>query len=997
MKRVSLTGFLFSCLTLSLGLGAEPVTLPADLAYYEEKVAPILSKHCFSCHSASEGNGKGHLFLDSAEALLRGGKSGPAVIPGNAASSLVAKAVRQETPDLAMPPKYRMAAEEIEIIEKWISDHNAAAPAMVEGTQLPELEVFDLKGRRDSHWCWQPVKVAKAPAASDPRFDGSEIDRWIFASLKERGFQPAERAGKRELIRRLSFDLTGLPPTPGEVAEFVADESAEAYGKLVDRLLASPRFGERWARHWMDLMRYSETYGHEFDYEIHGSWRYRDYLIRSFNQNISYPQLVREHLIGDLLEKPRIDPETGLNESVIGTAALWFADQSHSPVDAKAAELALIDNQIDTITKSFQGLTVSCARCHDHKFDAISQADYYALYGIMQSTHQTYQPLLDPSKLAQATGAVREAAEALQADIAKLPSEHQTLLEAAASGEATKGTQVLWDDPNFLSVPAQAPWQGWAVNGAPIDDLLVKANEYVAVEKGDKLELVQPTRPNLDTRRPGHGAQLIVSSPSFPVKARYVHVLVSGEGAKAQLVLNNFKLIRAPIYGGLEKPINSDKPHWVSFDLKGSWARGDQYSDGANRAYVQLFDIGVQTAAGVGQVAGPRSHFQCYGLLLSDDKAPPAPSLTSGRGEALSKLVQEGKVELPALDQLLSLQRQGMAQTEWLTAAQEGTGWDSPLFVRGDHTAPGDAVPRRFLEAISGSEPAKLAVGESGRRFLCEQILAQDNPLTNRIIVNRLWYHLFGAGIVRTVDNFGLLGELPSHPQLLDAMAIEFAQSGSSIKHMIRTIVMTETYRQSATSDDPKAQKEDPLNRMVYRQNVRRLSAEAIRDSLLSVSGSLDESRYGEPVAVHLTPFMQGRGRPKKSGPLDGANRRSIYQGVRRNFLSSFMLSFDCPAPNTPMGRRNSTNVPTQALILMNDPLVHQLASRFRQRIFKEAGPTLDERLEYAFLQALSRSPSEEEKAAFSEFINQHPDGELEAWSDAAHAIFNLKEFIFIE
>ncbi|KAB2648814.1 MAG: DUF1549 domain-containing protein, partial [Verrucomicrobia bacterium] len=372
-----------------------------DLEFFEKHVRPLLADRCFKCHSEQSEKLKGGLKVDSRAALLRGGETKPALVPGHPEQSLLIEAINYSNPDLQMPPKIRLSTEEIEALTLWVK-HGAPWPssalARVATAPTNAAAVFDLEKRKQDHWAWSPILKRTLPNVTDRTWSANPVDQFVLAKLEASKMAPAPDAERRTLIRRVYFDLIGLPPTPDQVAQFAANDSPQAYSELVDQLLASPRFGERWGRHWLDLVRYAETLGHEFDYEIPNSFRYRDYVIRALNDDVPYDHFLREHLAGDLLEHPRINSVSGLNESVIGPGFFWFGQQTHSPVDVRLHQSELIDNQIDVMTKTFLGLTVACARCHDHKFDPIPTRDYYSLYGILSSSRYAQRPLFASGK-----------------------------------------------------------------------------------------------------------------------------------------------------------------------------------------------------------------------------------------------------------------------------------------------------------------------------------------------------------------------------------------------------------------------------------------------------------------------------------------------------------------------------------------------------------------------------------------------------------------------
>ena len=823
--------------SLALGAPAEP---PVDAAYFETTIRPLFAKHCASCHDAKKA--KGGLELTGRAAALAGGESGPALVPGDAAKSRLVQAVHYDGA-LKMPPKGKLAAEEIQALSLWV---RGGAPWPEAGEARSTAKPFDVKAIAAGHWAYAPMKPSP----------GANID----ALWKQTGKEPE----RRSLIRRLTFDVTGLPPTPAEMTAFLNDTSPDAYAKLVDRLLASPAYGERWARHWLDLVRYAETQGHEFDFEIPDAWRYRDYVVRAFNDDLPYNQFVREQIAGDLLP-PRWHPAENWNESLIATGFWCLGEGKHSPVDVRQEQADRIDNMIDVFGKTFLGQTIACARCHDHKFDPIRTRDYYALYGILSSSR--YQRAFIDRV---ANGGVAE----------PVPAPPR-----AGSVPAYESFGPGWRERWFVTGPAFArPGEGPPFSG-----------------------------------RDGVGFAGSLRSPTITLAKPFLGVRVAGKQTKVRLVVDGLQLIQDPIYGGLSRGIDHDDYRWLNFDVR-MWA--------GHAAYLEFLDEGPGTFA-VSEVAFSDA-------ALAEAAAPgPTPGTLTAR------------------------------EARRAPAMAEGTGRDERVFVRGSPKTLGEVAPRRFMELF----PAELPAHGSGRRELADAVADPAHPLTARVFVNRVWQHYFGDGLVPSVDDFGHQGTKPTRAELLDALAAEFVQSGWKVKALQRRILMSGAYRTQA--------------------KVRRLEAEAIRDAMLAVSGRLDAAAGGPGVPPYLTEHMSGRGRPGASGPLDGLGRRSLYLQVRRNFLNPMFLAFDYPTPFTTMGRRGTSNVPAQALVMLNNPFVRQQAELWAKR---GSGPR-DARIRRMYAEAFAREPSEAELFIARASV---PHDNPAEWAALAHALFNAKEFVFL-
>ncbi|HZT78655.1 MAG TPA: PSD1 and planctomycete cytochrome C domain-containing protein [Gemmataceae bacterium] len=1099
---------------LALVAATAPAAEPAadGLEFFEKRIRPLLVENCHGCHSTGKKQ-KAHLSLDNRAGLMKGGDTGPAVVPGKPEASLLIKAVRYQDAELRMPPRRKLPDAAIADLTAWVK-MGAPWPKEAGPGGGGTKGAFDLRERR-KHWCWQPLRVTPPPAVRRPEWVRNPVDAFLLAKLEAAGIQPAPPADKRTLLRRVTFDLTGLPPTPQEIDDFLKDDSPDAYEKVVDRLLASPAYGERWGRHWLDLVRYAETCGHEFDFDLPEAHEYRDYVIRAFNDDVPYDQLVTEHVAGDLLPRPRRRAD-GANESVLGTGFWFLGEMKHSPVDVRQDEAERMDNQIDVFSKAFLGLTVSCARCHDHKFDAITQKDYYALVGYLESSRlqrafldppEQLRPVLARLRRLHAEGealAAAATARTLQARLGRLADhllrggpDWERAAENAGPGqllypwkllggcrtaeEFTAKRRELVGRMKAQARQAEAAtaratafadfakegYRDWAVTGEAFGDR--PGGVSVATLQGDRRSPVKAVRPaglahsgTLSNRLLGN-----LRSRTFTIEKKRILYHVAGTGGQVNLVLDNYQLIRDPIYGGLTFTVRSgDRFEWRVMDVS-RWV--------GHRAYVEVLDEGP------GNVAVDR-------ILFSDDGPPPEPpnrallqllddpALTTR--EALARKYQQllldvagqwrdGKlasapdsrdrvallnaalqdvrlaaIAVPAAekeqedyDRLLALMGQfqqieaTIPPPRRALAMADGTGWDERVFIRGNHKSLGEPAPRRFLEAVAGADQPAPAKG-SGRLELARRLTDPSNPLLPRVMVNRLWKHHFGEGIVRSVDNFGALGEAPTHPELLDWLAREFmgepgasAPGGTasapggrwSLKHLHRLMVTSSAYRMASRGDpsplplSPKqgrgvgvrAEEADPQNRLLHRMPVRRLEAEAVRDTMLAVSGRLDRRMGGPGVMPYLTPFMLGRGRPGHSGPLDGDGRRSVYLAVRRNFLNPMFLAFDYPIPFTTMGRRGVSNVPAQALTLMNNPFVLQQAQTWARRVLAEEGRTPRERVTALYLTAFARPPAESELAAALAFLEEQGKqygkaDDPRAWADLCHVLMNVKEFIFV-
>lgn len=938
-------------LLLLAACGSAVAATPEQVEFFESRIRPVLAQECYECHSEA-GKQKGGLLLDSRPGWQAGGDTGAAITPGNTTASLLLASIRHEHADLKMPKNgARLDDSVIADFEKWISegafDPRDSAPSVEQLAK--ETDWSAVLERRKQWWCFQPVKAGKLTGNENAQEVAAEIDRQWLVKLEMEGLTAAGPTDAATLIRRATFILTGLPPTPEEVAAFVAGfgKVDGVYERLLDRLLASPAYGERWARHWLDWVRYAESHGSEGDPRIPYAWRYRDYVIRSFNEDVPYPQRVREAIAGDLLARPRIT--NGLNESALGIGQLRMVLHGFSPTDSLEELVNFTDNQIDTVTKAFQALTVSCARCHNHKFDAISQADFYSLYGIFTSTKPAVVDVSAPGVGDAERARLRELKSQIKKVMADAWAEAVEKMPVKPMPEEAKQPTITktWDLNN----------ERVYCDGNGIEQGVTKAGEFsISLEGRGIIARIHPRGYFSDLVSTKDRAVLI--SSRFKNEGGTLWMRTSGAGgAVAKYVVQNY-----PRTGNIHraKELKEDKDTvlgWHKLDLN-YWKGDDLFLQ-----VTTVADMPVQTKQDERSWFGITEAFVTLG-----SESPPAVviggnpreavaawranSMSDAQAELLGALLRQGKLpndvrSVPKAAALLEQYREAESKFPQPLRAPgvlEADSYDAALFVRGDHKQPAYVVPRRFLEGIN---PSPYQTQGSGRLELAESLTDENNPLTSRVMVNRLWHHVFGRGLVGTPDNFGRLGELPSHPELLDALAAHFQKSGGSLKQMIKALMMTQAFQLSDQGSAQASQK-DPENKLLSQWTVRRLEAEAIRDSILMLSGKLDNQMYGEPV--------YGK---------DG--RRSIYVGVIRNSLEPFLSAFDMPVPSSTRGRRDVTNVPAQSLALLNDPVIMNWSSNWARRVMTE--PEEDDPINRMFMQALGRPATAKERLASRQFV----------------------------
>ncbi|MCH7685602.1 MAG: PSD1 domain-containing protein [Planctomycetes bacterium] len=785
---------------------------PAKFKFFESKVRPILANRCYECHGPDVDEPEAGLRLDSLAAMLIGGRTGPAIEPKRPDKSLLILQINHDPTVAGMPPKKKLPRAEVAALTKWVAmgapwpDAKVPVrPAAVK--QTPDVEFTE---QEKSFWAFQPVVSPPLPPVRNSDWPQSPVDHFVLAKLEASGLQPAPRADRRTLIRRTTIDLLGLPPTPAEVDTFLADDSPAAFARLIDRLLASPHYGERWGRHWLDVARYADSNGMDNNMAHTEAWRYRDYVIRAFNKDKPYDQFVREQIAGDLLRRARGSrDDAGKNrwhagrvpddwdtpfEGLIATTILMIGPKMLAEDDPVKQQMDIVDDQIDTVGRAFMGLTLGCARCHAHKFDPIPTADYYSLAGIFKST------------------------------------------------------KVM------LTYRVDSKWNTRAMGDAALEQRLSELER--------QLDYLDET-----------------------------------------VVLGNF--------------------------------------------------VGKE-----------------------DEKK----RLT----ERLKKVKEE------------------YAKIPKIMAVEEGRVEDLQVFVRGNHLTRGALAPRRFLRIIAGNDQPPLSDRESGRRELAEWLTRPDHPLTARVMVNRIWQWHFGEGIVRTPDNFGRLGQRPTHPKLLDWLAARFVEDGWSIKQLHRRIMLSSAYQMS-TAHNARAAQLDPENRLLWRMNRRRMEAEVIRDSLLAVSGRLDLS-MGGPVLEDKTLVILSAS-VLRDGKLYDSNRRSVYLPVLRSGLFDVFQAFDFPDPAVVSGRRASTTVAPQALFMMNGRLMTDAAGRMAEQLLADHSDH-SKRIEAAYQLAYNRSPSNEEIADWRQFIRDYEQAlsrtdakarQRQIWQAVCRVLLSSNEFVYVE
>jgi len=806
------------------------------IAFFEASIRPVLVQHCYECHSdeaARQDNLQAGLLLDTKQGLLSGGEAGPAIFPGDPENSLLLAALRRDADQ--MPPSGRLPDEVIDRFAKWIA---MGAPDPRDGAAIaltPRRTAFDITDADRSHWAFQPVREVPPPAVSNTEWSRDPLDRFVLAPLEAHGSQPNREADRYSWLRRTSYALTGLPPTPAEIAAFVADERPEAFESIVDRLLASPEFGAQWGRHWLDGVRYADS--------VDQSGAYRDWVISAINRDLPYDEFVRLQIAGDLLPADNLPPDqvhaSGASlEGIAATGMLSLAVWEIVGRDLAVAEI--VDSQIDVVGRQVMGLTLSCARCHDHKFDPISIEDYYGLAGIFFSSHIATGKLVADGRLAN------------------------ELTEVA-----------------LLSV--------------------VESNQRDVEAQLAELEL-----------------QRVALEQQFPQAAKLIALNVGIDAPQEQLDA------MTPQSNG--KPFALLRPQLIK---QREELLADQQQNGWNTAPPEL-------------------------TLFAE----------------LCRSVDDLKYRRFRAKRAVAIREGGVPGSN-----REPIG-DAPVYLRGEYQHPGPIVPRRFPIVLAGDNQTPIGerTRQSGRRELAEWIASPDHPLTARVMANRVWQQLIGRGLVRTADNFGRLGEPPTHPELLDHLAQRFVESGWSVKKLVRAIVLSATFRQSSIIA-PDIAAADPDNRRLSRMNRRRLTYEELRDTLNCVRGQLATATER-----------------KTTSSESEIELRTVYEPIDRRSTNVTAAMFDGPDPKAIVAVRAATTTAPQALFLMNNALAAETAQRLAIRLTSDqslAGD--DERIEQLWLTAFGRPPTADELDEARSFMGRYSLAKL------VHVLLATNEFVYVD
>lgn len=936
----------------AIGMASQEPFSEEGLSFFEKEVRPLLIDRCLECHG--EEKQKGGLRLDARDWVLQGGDTGPAVVPGKPDQSLLLTAVRYEDPHLQMPPENPLKEAEVKILEAWIArglpdprKTDAPPPASTQ-------EAIDIESGRH-HWAYQLPQPADLPPEKGSQWAANEVDRFILAGLNRAGLKPNEEAKPEILLRRLSFDLLGLPPSTEELRRAESGFSPMEWEQVVDRYLNSPGFGERWGRHWLDVVRFAESVtlrGLVFKQ----AWRYRDYVIEAFNRDMPYNQFLREQVAGDLMGGESLEQR---QRRLIATGFLVLGNTNLEEQDKEQLRMNVVDEQLDVIGKAFLAQTIACARCHDHKFDPIRAEDYYAMAGILRGTktlvHANVSDWVErPLPLGEEKeSAYREHEQRLKelqqrVDSAKkvLKEQKENLNEQPAIVASKNLPGLVLDD---AEAEKEGDWQHSTYSGRYIQEgYSHDKNE----EKGSK---------SLVFRVPLSGRNEVrLAYTHGGNRASNVPVGIRHAGGKTLKTVNETG----------EPPIEKRFVSLGTFDFTGE-AVVEIRNDGTD-GYVIVDAIQFLSDADLAE-------------LNQEQENKPDPELV--------RKVEAAESEVHRLEAKLSNEKGSMPPRPMVMAVKEHPVEEvgnARIHVRGNVHSLGKEVPRGFLEVAHYGERPKMPAKESGRLQLADWLASENNPLTARVMVNRVWHWLFGSGLVRTVDNFGLRGAEPSHPELLDYLALRFMEEGWSVKWLIKTLVTSQTYRMSS-EEIPQSHAVDPQNRLFWRMNRKRLEAECLRDAMLSASGKLDLRMGGRtfPEAMKSDYDFEYKGA-----------RRSVYVPALRNSLPDIFEVFDFANHSLVTGKRDSSTVAPQALYLMNHPFVLEQAKATASRLMEPNESRLEERIVHGYRLVLGRLPASEEMKIAKELLGLSAEltkqEQLERWTLWTQALFASIDFRYL-
>jgi hypothetical protein len=1084
--------------------------------FFEKKVRPVLAGRCFRCHGP-DSKMEGGLRLDSGQAMRRGGSRGPAIQPGDADKSLMVQAIRQAG-SLQMPPDLKLPPQEIADLVLWIQ---SGAPWPDEPGAADSARIS--RSDEPSYWAFQRPREPSLPAVKSRDWPRSPIDYFILEGLEDKGIAAAPAADKRTLIRRATFDLIGLPPLPAEIDAFLADHSPDAFARVVNRLLDSPHYGERWGRHWLDVARYADSNGLDENLAYANAYRYRDYVIDSFNQDLPYDRFVSEQLAGDLMSQRSAgvsDPSAGADspresrsiDEIVATGFLCLGAKMLAEDDPVKMEMDIVDEQLDTIGRTFLGLTLGCARCHDHKFDPIRMDDYYGMAGILKST-KTMDNFKVVARWHERPLGSKEAIERQAAHEQKIAAKRLEIGRVKESANDVLLREARTRVGDYLiaatdSVRAAARIRDLKpfMNESPPDAIVVEAEAFArgnvkreSTGYGEKIGVIynEGALPNfaefdVDLATAGD-YQLDVRYAA--AEARPIKILINGVVRRSDAAgrvtgtwypdsqtwfaegiyrfhagANTIRLERSEPFPHIDKFAIRPAPRTgqprPSLDTASQPSaaqshlaspQGEQGESSASTLLPEFVEQWVRYLEKTKQE--PNSPLRAWHAATQLQPAPlnlqpvvelavartyqrrfaqtdeawrarqsspdgkNAKELDDPEQELLRKILfdSQGPFRIPPKFEAHysdatrhELDAQGAELKELESTLQplpeamsvsEGKVEDLRIHLRGNHLTLGEPAARHFLSVLTNERSPNPGQNQSGRLELAQWLTDPANPLTARVMVNRIWRWHFGDGLVRSTDNFGRLGERPTHPELLDWLALRFVDSGWSIKVMHRTIMLSATYQQSSRYDD-RAAEVDPENRLHWRANRRRLEAEAIRDAIVSVCGQLDCTMRGTLLDGANRTYVKGY--PNSNYEKYDSNRRSVYLPVLRSMLYDVFQAFDFPDPSTPNGDRSTTTVAPQALFVLNSKLVFEQTQHLGREVLARSELDDADRVRLLYERAVGREPEPSDVHRSLAFVERYAesassqqsgenDARVAAWCALCRAILGSNEFFFVD
>jgi len=1018
------TLWLASLFALAAGARAEDSVTEE---FFENRVRPVLAGVCLRCHGQEKQSGG--LRLDTRDALLKGGESGPAFDKNDPDQSLLLEAIRRSDDVSAMPPDKALPPPQVADLTAWV---NAGAPWPKQTARI----------KAASHWAFEPIRDVVPPAVHDESWVQTSIDRFILARLERIGRKPAPPADRRTLLRRLTHDLTGLPPSYDELSAFQQDTSPRAIEAVVDRLLASPHYGEHWGRHWLDVVRYADTAGETADIPVPLAWRYRNYVIGAFNADEPYDQFLREQIAGDILANQ--GPRERYAERA--TATGYLAISRRFGFDSENYHHLTIQDTIDTLGQTVLGLSLGCARCHDHKFDPVSMKDYYALYGIFDSSRYAFPgseqkqqvramvPLIPPGESQARWRQFDARVDALAGELEKqkqpvtkavLRSLHDVdgdfELQAPAAGGSNGVLVQPWLYEGTIAVTSEAQ--------SPFRNLYARGKVGVSVPSGSGRyriwQAIYPQRTPASCKLLHVNLDFRVAAPSVGTNGQYRFGIGAQPNSPAVELVISQDAVSLRTRKTIDRIATVQANQWynlqLTLDLQGQTISGSVGTPDRATAFsskrfspgwpgridlVVLDSLGRTATDGEKAIALPAIEFDNFGIqdwpIRPVSTTPRRAHVLAAIGTAPDNTARKAEGADAAREQLNSLLANGPFAMTYGMA--EGTPHDVRMQLRGEPDQPGALIPRGFIKALGGGPLGPDHKG-SGRLELAQRLTRCDNPLTARVMVNRIWQYHFGRGLVKTPNDFGVRGLPPSHPDLLDHLATRFIESGWSIKAMHRLIILGATYQQSSVGDMTQgdiaggtlgADCFTPVAR-------RRLSAEEIRDAILAKSGELDRT----PARGHPFPSPIGWGFTQHApfSALYDHDKRSVYLMTQRIKRHPFLALFDGADPNASTALRQTTTVPTQALFFLNDPFVHTKAEKYAARL-QAVRRDDQERIELAWRDVLGRSPTAIEREEALCFLKEYRDGlaalkrdhcDLRALAAYVRTLFGSNEFIYLD